>query len=299
MISQKFVDLYARGAQVSLLVAERDVVLTYALRILADVGLLAQLALKGGTCIRKVYLGRSARFSEDLDFTVLRGSAPDDLILQVAETFDRKSYYDIAFSVDTADVYVRDDLGACGAKVGYTHAWNPVAKFDLDLSLREQPILTPQSRGLHIEGYFERLEIAAPTVLCLCLEEIIAEKIRAAYQRRRARDVFDLYLLQRQPFDRSLVRTLVVLKLWSVEDAFDPEPFLARLSSAQYEWDDLTRLIRRDQQPSPKEVIAGCLRGYTFLRDLTPAERALAQDRRRSRQDLFRDLTQRLANRSQ
>ena len=129
--------------------------------------------------------------------------------------------------------------------------------------------------------------------------EIIAEKIRAAYQRRRARDVFDLYLLQRQPFDRSLVRTLVVLKLWSVEDAFDPEPFLARLSSAQYEWDDLTRLIRRDQQPSPKEVIAGCLRGYTFLRDLTPAERALAQDRRRSRQDLFRDLTQRLANRSQ
>lgn len=294
MIEQKFIDLYARGAKVPLLVAERDVMLTYALRVLADVGLLSQLALKGGTCMRKVYFGRTARFSEDLDFTVLTDREPEDLILQVAEVFDGKSYYDISFSVATSDFYVREDRRACGARVAYAHAWNPAAKFDLDLSLREQPILVPQSRTLHAEGYFERLEVVPPSVLCVRLEEIIAEKIRAAYQRRRARDVFDLFQLQRQPFDRPLVRTLTVLKLWSVEDAFEPERFLSGLPAATYEWGDLARLIRKDQQPNPKEVVTGCIQGYAFLRDLTPAERALAQDRHRSRQDLFDQITQRL-----
>ncbi len=50
-------------------VAERDAVLTYVLRILADAGLLERLIFKGGTCVRKVFLGRTGRFSEDLDFT--------------------------------------------------------------------------------------------------------------------------------------------------------------------------------------------------------------------------------------
>jgi predicted nucleotidyltransferase component of viral defense system len=294
MIEQKFVDLYARGAKVPLLVAERDVVLTYVLRILADVGRLPQLAFKGGTCMRKVYFGRSARFSEDLDFTVLTDSEPEDLILQVAEAFDGKSYYGITFSVGTSDFYVRDDRRACGAKVAYTHVWNPAAKFDLDLSLREQPILTPQSRALNVEGYFERLRIVPPAVICLRLEEIIAEKIRAAFQRRRARDVFDLFQLQRQPFDRPLVRALTVLKLWSVEDALDPVQFLSDLPAATYEWGDLARLIRKDQQPNPKEIVAGCIQGYAFLRDLTPVERTLAQDRHRLRQDLYDQITRHL-----
>lgn len=54
MIEQKFVDLYARGKKVNLLIAERSVVLTYLLRILEDAGL-SSIALKGGTCLRKVY----------------------------------------------------------------------------------------------------------------------------------------------------------------------------------------------------------------------------------------------------
>ncbi len=294
MIEQKFVDLYARGTKVSLLVAERDIVLTYVLRILADVGLLSQFAFKGGTCIRKVYFGRTARFSEDLDFTVLTDYTPEDIILQVAEAFDGKSYYDITFSVGISDFYVREDRRACGAKVAYAHAWNPAARFDLDLSLREQPILAPESHSLHVEAYLERLGVAPPSVICLRLEEIIAEKIRAAYQRRRARDVFDLYQLQRQPFNRHLVRTLTVLKLWSVQDSFDPDHFFAELTAASYEWGDLTRLIRKDQQPNPMEVVAGCLQGYAFLRDLTPAERALAQDRHRLRHDLFNQIIHRL-----
>jgi len=54
MIAEKFVDLYARNSGLrDKLVAERDVVLTYALAALADSGLMSHLAFKGGTCLRK------------------------------------------------------------------------------------------------------------------------------------------------------------------------------------------------------------------------------------------------------
>ena len=49
-------------------VAERDVVLTYFLKV-ANEDLPGKLAFKGGTCLKKVCLGKTGRFSIDLDFT--------------------------------------------------------------------------------------------------------------------------------------------------------------------------------------------------------------------------------------
>jgi len=63
MIEDKFVDLYARNSGLrDKLVAERDVVLTYALRALFDVGAMDHLAFKGGTCLRKIVFGSAAWF---------------------------------------------------------------------------------------------------------------------------------------------------------------------------------------------------------------------------------------------
>jgi predicted nucleotidyltransferase component of viral defense system len=66
VIEDKFVDLYARNSGLrDKLVAERDVVLTYALRVLLDTGVMDHLAFKGGTCLRKLIFGSAGRFSED------------------------------------------------------------------------------------------------------------------------------------------------------------------------------------------------------------------------------------------
>jgi predicted nucleotidyltransferase component of viral defense system len=68
MIEDKFVDLYARNSGLrDKLVAERDVVLTYALRALLDDGVMDHLAFKGGACLRKIVFGSMGRFSEDPD----------------------------------------------------------------------------------------------------------------------------------------------------------------------------------------------------------------------------------------
>lgn len=71
MIADKFVDLYARNSGLrDKLIAERDIVLTYALRALVDTGMMNHLVFKGGTCLRKLVFGSAGRFSEDLDFTI-------------------------------------------------------------------------------------------------------------------------------------------------------------------------------------------------------------------------------------
>ena len=90
MIADKFVDLYARNSGLrDKLVAERDVVLTYALRALHDSGVSTHLAFKGGTCLRKTVFGSAGRFSEDLDFTLDSGEPEDDRSQDSAPT-DRK-----------------------------------------------------------------------------------------------------------------------------------------------------------------------------------------------------------------
>ncbi|MBI4677954.1 MAG: nucleotidyl transferase AbiEii/AbiGii toxin family protein [Elusimicrobia bacterium] len=66
MIEKRYADLFMQGAQVGFEVAEREIVLTYVLRILDDAGLLKSLAFKGGTCLRKCVYGKETRFSGDL-----------------------------------------------------------------------------------------------------------------------------------------------------------------------------------------------------------------------------------------
>jgi predicted nucleotidyltransferase component of viral defense system len=67
VIGKKLVDRYAHQSGIKdQLVAEREVVLTYALGLLREAHALDHLAFKGGTCLRKIVFGSIGRFSEDL-----------------------------------------------------------------------------------------------------------------------------------------------------------------------------------------------------------------------------------------
>src|SRR3546814_8925889 len=63
---------------------------------------------------------------------------------------------------------------------------------------------------------------------CLGFEEIIAEKIRAASQRSKIRDLHDLSELATQPLERERIRSLAVLKLWNSGQELDYERFRTR-----------------------------------------------------------------------
>ncbi len=65
-----------------MMIAEKEVVLTFLLQLLSQHGILDRLAFKGGTCLRKMFIGSQGRFSTDLDFTGLEEHGtprPEDL----------------------------------------------------------------------------------------------------------------------------------------------------------------------------------------------------------------------------
>jgi predicted nucleotidyltransferase component of viral defense system len=269
---------------VNLLIAERSVVLTYALRILEDAGLYS-IALKGGTCLRKVYFEDMARFSLDLDFVSLSAVAqagedlaePDSAILEVA-TILEGTHYGITFSL--SDVYVNILNNAGGALFNYKHDWNE-AVFTFDLSLRSLPLLAVVKKPLIVESYFRHLPFEPPEVNCLQLEEVLAEKIRAAYERTKVRDLYDLSFAAKKPFSREKVRLLSVLKCWESRTVFEPASFMEKIEKSQYEMAELQQVVFQTKRVSIKDLINTLKQEYSFLMELTDEELKIAQDARK------------------
>jgi predicted nucleotidyltransferase component of viral defense system len=276
MIEKRLVQWYAADAGVDLDIAEREIVLTYVLRILTDNGLLRHLAFKGGTAIRKLYLGSQGRFSLDLDFTAMSDVDPEAFVLGLVAALHDRIHHGITFTIPSSDYYATVD--SCGAEVAYRHEWVAAGRFGLQISFRASPLLQVKPVPLRRERYFDWLGIEPPDVPALDLHEVIGEKIRAATQRSRVRDLYDLYQLASQRFDRSTVRRIAIIKCWETRHLFHPIAFLAGMSDAQYDWSDLRRLVRRSASAAPEDIIRGVQQAYAFLGQLTADEAQLAGD---------------------
>lgn len=297
MIEKRLVQWYASGAGVDLDIAEREIVLTYVLRILFDEGLFDHLAFKGGTAIRKLFLGKTGRFSLDLDFTAVGDDiTPDTLILELVELLHNRTYYGLTFTIPSPDYYVTADAGGCGAEVTYHHDWVTAGRFGVQISFRAPPLLPVQAIPSQRERYFDWMDIAPLDVPALDLHEVIGEKVRAAAQRTRVRDLYDLYQFAHQPHDRDMVRKIAVIKCWETRYAFDPITFLDGLPEGNYDWADLNRLVRRDRLIASEEIVQNVQRGYAFLRELTEEEARLAADPYGREHQLYRQLIDSLKN---
>jgi len=278
MIEKRLIQWYAADAGVDLDIAEREIVLTYVLSILLDEGLFDYLAFKGGTAIRKIFLGRTGRFSLDLDFTAVGDITPEELVLELANLLHGRTYYGLTFNIPSHDYYVTEDAGGCGAEVTYHHEWVTAGRFGVQVSFRAPPLLPVQPALLQRERYFEWMDIDPPDVPALDLREVIGEKVRAAAQRTRVRDLYDLYQFAHQPYDRDVVRKIAVIKCWETRYLFDPTAFLDGLPEGNYDWADLNRLVRRDRRVTPDEILQTVQRGYNFLKEMTEEEIQLAAD---------------------
>mgnify|MGYP001225519609 FL=1 len=140
-----------------------------------------------------------------------------------------------------------------------------------EVSLREKPLLPLDEIPLLAEMYFKFCEFPRFPVACLHKEELLAEKLRAAYQRFRARDLYDLYLFADRHFNKSLVQKLAVIKCWSVKEPFQSKELLKNIAESKYDWTDLERLVRKGEMPSQEAVIGKVLKAYAFLADMDSA----------------------------
>jgi predicted nucleotidyltransferase component of viral defense system len=286
MLTQPQVQRYSTESGLrDIMIAEKEVVLTFLLQLMSERGLLDRMAFKGGTCLRKMFLGNQGRFSTDLDFTGTEEHDHEDVILAMMEAF-QEPFHGIQFAIPDEGYYETQDGLSWGVNPTYMHDWNRgESEIKLQISRRETPTLPTERRPQIEQSYFKFLPFRPADLTCLAFAEIIAEKIRACYQRNKARDIYDLGMFATRPLDQALIRRLVVLKLWQARDTFDPARLMQKFQDGRdFDWDDLFQLLRRTIVIDRDRITADCVRGFGFLADLTDDERVLANDQHQREQ---------------
>jgi predicted nucleotidyltransferase component of viral defense system len=282
MLTQPQVQRYSNESGLrDIMIAEKEVVLTFLLQLLSERGILNRLAFKGGTCLRKIFIGSQGRFSTDLDFTGIEEHDHEDIILEMMEAFGQP-FHGIQFAIPDGSYYETQDGLSWGVNPTDSHDWNAsgVSEVRLQISRRETPTLPTERRPQIEQSYFRFLPFAPAEIVCLALPEILAEKIRACYQRNKARDIYDLGMFATRPLDQGLIRQLLVLKLWQARDTFDPARLIQKFQDEKgFDWDDLRQLLNRAVMVDRDRISAACVAGFGFLANLTNDERTLGQDK--------------------
>ena len=156
------------------------------------------LIFRGGTALNKLIFVPPARYSEDIDF-VQRRPEP------IGETINAIR--------DVLDPWLgnpKRKLTERSAKLVYQYAGisNLPSKLKVEINTTEHfqvlsPLLVPYSMD---SDWFK----GDCTIVTYELEELLATKLRALYQRRKGRDLFDLWLV----FSRKLADIDKVIKIF-------------------------------------------------------------------------------------
>lgn len=113
--------------------------------------------------------------------------------------------------------------------------------------------------------------------------EMIGEKIMACNRRQggSSKDVYDLDLWARRPFDECLVRRLAVLKAWTDrrgQPSYEPTALLAAIEPLNFRWSDISGLVPRSLASDPKQICERVRTRFGFLAALDQAEQVLLDD---------------------
>jgi predicted nucleotidyltransferase component of viral defense system len=165
--------------------------------------------LKGGTCIKKCYV-ETYRFSKDLDFSLLPGASYGEATIREALASLARIGSELSgvdFPEDMIQVRARRDrLGrpTFEGRIAYCGPLGIPARFPTALPgvifdiTHHEPVFDPPNPRLPFHPYPDLLPDGL-SVLTYSLNELLAEKVRALYERTRPRDLYDVvYLLENQ-----------------------------------------------------------------------------------------------------
>jgi predicted nucleotidyltransferase component of viral defense system len=288
-----------------------DVLSVYLLQHLNQIGMLNHMCFKGGISLRKVFARTPSRFSRDVDFVDISyqqlsdgGITAEEYYYKLLNAFDGQTIHDIHWKVgpivddepiqDTLRVdlhfFVYDDK----PEDGWENRSDNV--LSIECSFRRPVLLPTQQCPLREESWFKLLEFTPSLVPVFQPEEAIAEKIRAAFQRNNARDIFDLNQYGQLAFNEELVRTMAVLKCWQDRGMyagpknFDAEELLSKLQVDKYSWERLKSQVSSHAWIDPPILLQKIKTRYAFLRQLTKPELELCLDRGKKKNLLHDEL---------
>ncbi len=273
-----------------------DIAQDLLLRDLHEKGVLAPLAFKGGTSLRKLYAGNAGRFSLDLDFSgTTIGEDPDDALAGLITAID-------GLQIGPFRYGVVERRGKWTLTYDHPFGGNTEA-LQSKLDLNPPPWLTPITRGwqpLPVHAQYGSPPL--PELQVIRLEENIAEKIARLNRATPARDMYDLRWVMTNPtlthtLDLPLIRRLAVLKIWVDANgahagntywkpghegpAFDPDRWLRDRSHGEFDEEDIGALAV--PMPTAPELSEALRTHFRFLSDLDEDERVLALAREQDR----------------
>ena len=139
-----------------------------------------ELVFRGGTCLHKLYLPTARRYSEDLDF-VRRTAGPISPITQRLTTLGQSLGFEVSTRISAQPkVYLRTSSAA----------GNPL-KIKLEMNTHERSSARPLATVHHAVA--SSWWSGSANVVTFEPEERVAT-IRAIFQRKKGRDLFDLWM---------------------------------------------------------------------------------------------------------
>ncbi|MDE3157086.1 MAG: nucleotidyl transferase AbiEii/AbiGii toxin family protein [Acidobacteriota bacterium] len=197
-------------------VVEKDYVLGWLLAGLASLPLREHWIFKGGTSIKKCYF-ETYRFSEDLDFSLLpQAEYGEEGLRANLHTLGARTSELSGLEFPPDAIVLRERRNRQGqptfeGRVGYRGplVYPGTPKVLFDLTQHEAVVEPPADRPI-LHPYPDDLPEGA-AVRAYSFNELLAEKTRALFERRRPRDLYDVvHLLENAPgyLDLARVREL-------------------------------------------------------------------------------------------
>ena len=184
-------------------IIEKDYVLSWVLIAIAESDLRDHVAFKGGTALKKVYFP-DYRFSEDLDFTLVRNLNHDELLGLVQQSLPSLlKRENLRVEVGKADLSRHESSRVELAYVGPLQARMGSRELRMDFTRNELLVNEPRRAELKAPytDYPQAVRLPAYTI-----NEIFAEKLCALMGRTEPRDLYDVWwLFERGVTDRVLV----------------------------------------------------------------------------------------------
>lgn len=201
---------------------EQDLIITRSLvEMFSDDLLKDSLAFRGGTALHKLYLNPQARYSEDIDLVQVNSEPINPILKRIRE---RLSF-----------------LGTKRTVKQHIHNNTIIYRFETEI----QPVINMRLKiEINTREHFNVLGLKkTPYTIkntwfsgeCMLtgyeLEELLGTKLRALYQRRKGRDMFDLYwALTNQNVDvEKVIYCYTTYMEYSVEKPPTQKQFLANL----------------------------------------------------------------------
>ena len=209
---------------------EKDYILSWILKGIAQHEQLSKvIAFKGGTVLKKIYF-EDYRFSEDLDFTLINNEtfpkiamnevhtnkkegsieplknkvlfnqiSNEQIFEWFRETFDYiKEEANISLEIIDNNEHEDGGINFYISYIGPLGGQGNNKRVKIDISRSEQLVFEPVMKDVFI-GYSD---VEEHQLLCYPLEEVLVEKMRSVMQRMQARDFYDIwYLLEQHGMD--------------------------------------------------------------------------------------------------